>query len=150
MTEISQSFTLGFIFDRAQARVLLIHKNRPAWQAGRINGVGGKVEPGETMFDCIRREVREESGLATAATDWTHVADMQGDDPEGAGGWIVHVLTAVYDGNPTDSQTMTDESVAWYPVDTLPAAAISNLTWLIPLCLDRLRHGTPRGCVAQY
>jgi 8-oxo-dGTP pyrophosphatase MutT (NUDIX family) len=30
-----------------QIEVLLIEKQKPAWQRGKLNGVGGKIEPGE-------------------------------------------------------------------------------------------------------
>ena len=30
---------------------------------GKWNGLGGKLEPGETPEECARREIREESGL---------------------------------------------------------------------------------------
>lgn len=30
---------------------------------GKWNGLGGKLEPGESPEDCVRREVEEESGL---------------------------------------------------------------------------------------
>jgi 8-oxo-dGTP pyrophosphatase MutT (NUDIX family) len=45
--------SLGFIFDTTLEHVLLVHKNSPAWQAGLINGPGGKIEPGETALDCM-------------------------------------------------------------------------------------------------
>ena len=32
--------------------------------AGKWNGLGGKLEPGETPEECVIREMREESGLA--------------------------------------------------------------------------------------
>ncbi|MEM9057182.1 MAG: NUDIX domain-containing protein, partial [Pseudomonadota bacterium] len=38
--------------------VLLIHKKR-GLGAGKINGPGGRVEPGETVQECAVREVRE-------------------------------------------------------------------------------------------
>jgi len=31
--------------------------------AGKWNGLGGKLEPGETPEECARREIQEESGL---------------------------------------------------------------------------------------
>jgi 8-oxo-dGTP diphosphatase len=43
-----QTYACGFLFSLDRTRVLLIRKRRPAWQAGRLNGVGGKIEPGET------------------------------------------------------------------------------------------------------
>lgn len=45
--------------------VLLVKKNRPQWQAGRYNLVGGKVDPGEDPLTCAVRELKEESGLDT-------------------------------------------------------------------------------------
>ena len=34
------SYVLGFYFDAAFKQVVLMKKNRPAWQAGLHNGVG--------------------------------------------------------------------------------------------------------------
>ena len=36
--------------------------NRPP-NAGLWNGFGGKISPGETPLDCVRREVLEEAGI---------------------------------------------------------------------------------------
>src|SRR5262249_46169973 len=57
--------TLGFVMSPDGRRVLLVHRNRRAADAhlGKYNGLGGKVEPGEDVVACLRREVREESGL---------------------------------------------------------------------------------------
>ncbi len=44
-------------------RVLLILKNKPAWQKGKVNLVGGKIEPGEEPEQAAQRELKEETGL---------------------------------------------------------------------------------------
>ena len=44
-------------------KILLIEKNRPAWQAGRINFPGGSIEVGETPEEAAIRELKEETGL---------------------------------------------------------------------------------------
>lgn len=137
-------FTLGFVFSPNYRDVLLIHKQRPAWQAGKINGVGGKLEPGESPVEGVTREVYEETGLAVPPADWFATATMQAAD------WRVHVFSAVLSGNPNGAESRTDETVAWYPLDALPDGMISNLTWLIPLCLDRLHNGTPAHVQAEY
>lgn len=49
--------TLMFIV--RQGRILLIRKKRGIG-AGKVNGPGGKFEPGETALECVLREVREE------------------------------------------------------------------------------------------
>jgi 8-oxo-dGTP diphosphatase len=53
-------FTICFVFH--QDRVLLLHRNAPP-NANRWNGLGGKLEVGETPHQAILREVYEESGL---------------------------------------------------------------------------------------
>lgn len=52
--------TLLFIVDGK--RVLLIRKKR-GFGMGKINGPGGKLDPGETELDCAVRETEEELGV---------------------------------------------------------------------------------------
>jgi len=56
-------YTIGFI--RQTDRVLLLNREKPSWM-GCWNGVGGKLEPGETPRNSMLREMREETGLSFA------------------------------------------------------------------------------------
>jgi 8-oxo-dGTP diphosphatase len=57
--------TLGYLLSPDGRRVLLVHRNRRPGDAhfGKYNGLGGKLDPGEDVVACLRREVREEAGL---------------------------------------------------------------------------------------
>jgi 8-oxo-dGTP diphosphatase len=57
--------TLAYILSPDGRRVLLVHRNRRPDDPhfGKYNGLGGKLDPGEDVVACIRREVREEAGL---------------------------------------------------------------------------------------
>jgi len=50
---------------RKEDKTLMIHRVKKAndMHQGRWNGLGGKLEPGETPEECAIREIREESGL---------------------------------------------------------------------------------------
>lgn len=50
---------------RRDGKTLMIHRIKKAgdMHAGKWNGLGGKLEPGETPEECAMREIREESGL---------------------------------------------------------------------------------------
>ena len=61
--------TLGYLLSPDGRQVLMVHRNRRPDDAhfGKYNGLGGKLEPGEDVVACLRREVREESGLECEA-----------------------------------------------------------------------------------
>lgn len=55
--------TLCYI--RKQGKTLMVHRTKKAndMHMGKWNGLGGKLEPGETPDACAIREILEESGL---------------------------------------------------------------------------------------
>ena len=57
--------TLGYVLSPDRSEVLMIHRNaRPDDQhLGKYNGLGGKMEPGEDIAACMRREILEEAGI---------------------------------------------------------------------------------------
>lgn len=126
-------YTLGFVFTPDFSQVLLVLKNRPAWQVGKLNGLGGKIEEGETALEGMVRELTEESGLEIAAQQWMEAGAMEGN------GWRVEVFAAVWEGELAAAKTLTDEPVAWYPTQPLPDHVIDNLRWLIPLAANKLQ-----------
>lgn len=54
--------TLGFIHCKETNQILLLNRQKKPWM-GRWNGVGGKLDPNESSYDCIVRETLEETGL---------------------------------------------------------------------------------------
>src|SRR3990167_7537739 len=60
--ECEMNYSVGFVFSMDKSRVLLIKKNKPEWQAGLLNGVGGKAEPQDRRArETMRRECMEEA-----------------------------------------------------------------------------------------
>ena len=121
-------YVVGFLFSEDMKRVVLIHKNKPAWQVGLLNGVGGKIEQDESPKNAIKREFEEETGLTIS--DWKYYAKVSGDE------WCVDFFHAT--SKDIDSvKSITDEKVEIFNVsdiNTLPV--IPNLKWLIPMCFD--------------
>lgn len=77
-----QKYVVGLMFSLNKQTVLLIRKNKPLWQLGLLNGVGGKVEEGETPAQCMVREFKEEVGLNTEEEQWTYFAKLCGTNSE--------------------------------------------------------------------
>lgn len=65
MSEVKrEKYVLAFIFDNNNfENILLIEKTKPAFLAGKYNGIGGKIEPNEFPIEAVAREVFEETGL---------------------------------------------------------------------------------------
>ncbi len=128
-----QTYACGFLFSPDRSRVLLIRKNRPAWQAGKLNGIGGKIERGETPAEAMRREFREEAALDIST--WQEILTLGGADDAGSGvAWRGHFFRAF--GDADSARGLTDETLEIHPVATLPPDTIPNLHWMVPLMLD--------------
>ena len=96
-------WVVGFLFSTDQRRVVLIEKQRPEWQRGKLNGVGGKIEANETPTDAVRREFSEETGADIDG--WRQFCELRFQ----AG--TVYFFVATHNAEVTST---TDEKVDWY------------------------------------
>lgn len=100
--------------------VLLAMKKR-RFGEGRWNGVGGKLEPGESITQGLVRETSEEIGVEVDAADLTQVAEIEfyfPPGPKSAYNQRVHAFIAhKWQGEPTETEEMRP---AWFHLDKLP------------------------------
>lgn len=123
-------FVVGFPILPDRTGLALILKNRPDWQRGKYNGIGGKVEWGETTAQAMDREATEEAGLA--GLPWENVCTITG---TGFRLWYY----AAFDERAHGAKTLTDERVEFFPlrtVWTLPVVS-TNLFVALTIALDR-------------
>ena len=124
-------YVLGFMFSKNMEHITLINKNKPEWQKGFLNGIGGKIEPNEKPLIAMIREFAEETGVSTRSSDWNEVGSMNGSD------WVVFLFKAVSD-DVYNIETKEDEYVGINPVSSLRSLkTIKNLQWVIPALLER-------------
>lgn len=128
---------VGFAFSEDRQRVLLIKKTKPAWMNGLLNGIGGKIEKSETASAAMRREAQEEAGLNLL---WKPVfLLMAANKARGVPDATIYVFAAICDI--TMAVELTEEQLEIHSVNDLPANVVSNLPWIIPVCL----HGNISG-----
>jgi len=122
-------YVLGFMFDGD--RVALIRKNRPKWQNGLLNGVGGHVDADEDDICAMTREFWEETGMRTRPGSWKPFATLKGD------GFDVRLFVAA--GDVASLKTTTDEAIVVIPYKEISEQnAVSNLVFLLPMAKRRL------------
>jgi 8-oxo-dGTP diphosphatase len=107
---------------RRDGCTLMIHriKKQNDMHAGKWNGLGGKLEPGETPEECVIREVYEESGLRIENPQLkgvlTFPAFSQDED------WYAFVFTAdEFEGELIDSP---EGELRWIPNQELTQLAL--------------------------
>ncbi len=106
---------------REDGRVLLARRLNPP-QQGRWSIPGGRIELGETVAQCVRREVREECGVECEPLEVFHSVDRIYEDENGRVRFhyvIVDVLARWVSG---EAVAGTDASeVGWFDVQELTA-----------------------------
>jgi 8-oxo-dGTP diphosphatase len=124
-------YVVGFAFREDGERVILVRKQRPAWQKGALNGPGGHIEDGEGMLEAMAREFKEEVGIETNPYVWHHKATIDGE------GWRVYFLSIKLSHDTFyKAKTVTDERVSIISTRELNKfTMLDNLRWLIPYCL---------------
>lgn len=133
MSLIKQEYVVGFMFSDTGKSIALIEKNRPEWQKGLLNGIGGKVENNEFPIFAMTREFKEETGYETKPSDWINFVILNDDT------YVVHFYYTKNIHVLSKLETKTDEKVSTMYLDYVlnrSKNVIPNLKWLLPLALD--------------
>ena len=104
--------TLTFVLDGD--RVLLIRKKR-GLGAGKVNGPGGRLEPGEAPIDCATREVEEELGVTPLGLEYRGENLFQFVD-----GYSIHVYAFVASGYRGKVRETDEAAPLWTDLGAIP------------------------------
>lgn len=130
--DLVQEYVVLLVFDESHEHIILIKKDRgPAMVVGHWNGLGGKIEDGETPQEAMSRETREEAGIAVDPRGIQMLCALEGN------GYRVH-FGHTYLDNVVFASYATEETeeVRHFPIDRLPDTIMHNLRWMIPLATD--------------
>jgi 8-oxo-dGTP diphosphatase len=127
-----QRATLLFVIRGGQ--ILLIRKKR-GLGAGKINGPGGRIDPGETPLEAAIREVQEE--LCVTPTGVRDCGELRFQFLDGLS-LHGYVFTATdCDGDPQETE---EAAPLWTPIDAIPYDEMWADDWLwYPLMLAGTR-----------
>jgi 8-oxo-dGTP diphosphatase len=130
--------TLGYVFSPDGRRVLMIHRNARPDDAhfGKYNGLGGKLEPGEDVVAGLRREIREEAGIACDRVLLAGTISWPGFGKRGED-WFGFVFrVAAYSGTPLTSNP--EGTLEWVEVDRIPTLPLwEGDRHFLPLVFDQ-------------
>jgi mutator protein MutT len=120
----------SLVFLLRNDEILLAMKKR-GFGEGYYNGLGGKVEPGETMEQALVRETQEEIGVTPLSWDKVAVHDFIM-DADGEEPWHMHVHAFVcreWEGEPVETEEMAPQ---WFKVSEIPYDKMwdDDIVWL--------------------
>lgn len=146
MSNPKHRYVAGFLFSTNCQRVVLIRKTHPEWQKGKLNGVGGRIEPGETPLECMRREFLEEAGIDVPY--WTEFVHLLGHTPDGET-FEVHFFRAEFNLVGVERvESKTEETVEIHLTGEVitqssKLGTVSNIPWLVMMALPSSSHDWP-------
>lgn len=127
---------VGFVFDEGFNNVLLIQKQKPDWQRGYFNGIGGKCKQDEPPRLAIARETYEETTMDIEPASWTHFVTLRtGSKPEPSPDVeVCFFFTVVERCVLTSAHSETKEQLLIILRSNLQHyKTLPNLQWMIPL-----------------
>ena len=134
---MKKEYVVGFLFNAMRSRVLLIRKTHPEWQAGLLNGIGGRVESKELPIAAMKREFIEEVNDYDNL-EWERFLTLYFDHA------IIHFFVADRGGTfeKTYPRSPTNEKLEVFDVCQLLIARdiVHNIRLIIPLAVDFLNH----------
>ncbi|MCU0104638.1 8-oxo-dGTP diphosphatase [Acholeplasma vituli] len=131
-------YTLAFI--RHQNEFLMLNRLKQPWK-GCWNGVGGKLEPNETLIDSIQREILEETGMNVCKYDIQYKGKLTWEPNDGS---YLH-LYLVNVENKIQTPIQTEEGILdWRPyrwiIDFDNLGVAHNIPYFLPKMLEPNRH----------
>lgn len=102
------------LFISKGGKVLLIRKKR-GFGKGKINGPGGKLDPGETELDCAIRETEEE--LHIRARNVRKRGELWFQFVDGLAMHVAVFVSSEFEGEATETE---EAAPLWFPVEEIP------------------------------
>jgi mutator protein MutT len=122
------------LFLRKDDQILLAMKKR-GFGSDRYNGIGGKIEPGETIEQALIRECQEEIGVTPVHFEKVAEHDFRQNDGDAPWRMYVHAyISNAWDGEPVETEEMAPE---WFNIAKIPYDNMwqDDILWL-PMVLE--------------
>lgn len=127
-------FTICFI--KKADKILLLNREKASWM-GMWNGVGGKLEPGETPRESIIREIAEETGISVSSIAFKGLVTWSVDRHR-VGGMYTYFAELPED-YPFETPVKTEEGILdWKELNWILDPANRGVAYNIPKCIERI------------
>ncbi|QHW29959.1 8-oxo-dGTP diphosphatase [Paenibacillus rhizovicinus] len=128
------AYTICFI--RRGSQILMLNRERASWM-GCWNGIGGKLEPGETPRASMEREFREETGIETYDLQFKGLVTWLLDGAKFGG--MYAYLAEVDEHYPYETPIKTPEGILdWKDTEWILHPSNLGIAANVKVCLDAI------------
>ena len=141
--------TITFLIRGSELLLIRTAAERGPW-AGKLNGIGGHIEQGESPAAAARREVYEETGLEPEGLRFCGVTIIEAGGSPGIG---LYVFAGYAPAG--DARSGPEGKPEWFPIDGIDGIAgdelVSDLPFLIPRVLVCFRgESSPFSALTSF
>ena len=128
-------YVCGFAFDGTMTSVLLMHKLKgPINMAGKLNGIGGKIELGESPLGAMKREFKEEVSFPGEEPEWLLFHKMVHQNQDAVYFYAAHWNNlSYYKARAREAEVVIPVSVHALLAGNCNPQPVYNLPYLLPM-----------------
>ncbi len=129
--------TLGYVLSPDGKQTLMVHRNKREndQHLGKYNGLGGKMEPGEDILTCLKREIQEEADIICDNIELRGTINWTGFGPKGEDWFGFIFLIRGFTGEPPAANEEGD--LVWVDVDRIMTLPMwEGDRYFLPLVFD--------------
>ena len=120
-------------------RILLVHRNASrVWAPGCWDAPGGHIEEGESDFDALAREMREELGVVVMPDNVRLVARLTGADYDAR-----VFAVACWSGDPENRAPQEHDELGWFDEEHAASLVLADPE-LLDVVVETLRQAAGR------
>lgn len=120
---------------------VLLGKRKNGFRSGTYGMPGGRVDRGEKLLECAKRELKEETGLD--ATSISHLGVVKEWQPSQDHDFVHFIFVCdSWEGKPIVVEPEKCENWEWYSLDSLPEDTLTGHKAAIDLLADTATSGT--------
>ncbi len=119
--------TAGYLLLERDGKYLLLRRYNTGYRDGEYSLIAGHGDPGESLRQCVMREVFEEAGIEVLAdhVELVHVLSHMGEDGEDRVDFFWRCT--VWSGEVVNKEPEKCDDLAWFPKNALPKNLVPEL-----------------------
>ncbi len=126
---LAQPYCAAYVFLKKEDKYFFLRRVNTGYHDGLYGVPAGKLDVGETIYDCAIREAKEEAGVTVSRDDLTFLGTAQRFDPTSSKypHWIDFFFSAeVWEGTAQNMEADKADDFGWFTLDELKGKVAPN------------------------